>query len=165
MRCFGSASRAAPALPCVPACRPSRADGGDSGFEGRNRWYLLIYSLETVFIDLGRTRRAHGRARATFPTRQAAMWANEATGRTGALSPALPVSALRVTARPMGIGECGWLGMMIFYMCVRSAFPFKTQERREGYKGSSFSGGITNDLANLLLLCDTITSLCDVLEM
>lgn len=140
VRCSGSASSAAPALPCVPACRPSRADGGDSGFEGRNRWYLLIYSLETVFIDLGRTRRAHGRAWATFPTRQAAMWANEATGRPGALSAALPVSALRVTARPMGIGECGWLGMMIFYMCVRSASPFRLKRGEKDFGAINIRG-------------------------
>lgn len=137
-----SASGVAAALPCVPACRPSRADGGDTGFEGRNRWYLLIYSLETVFIYLGRTRRAHGRARATFPTRQAAMWANDATGRPGALSPALPVSALRVTARPMGIGECGWLGVIIFYRFVRSASPLRLKRGEEDIKDRAFQGGL-----------------------
>jgi hypothetical protein len=56
---FGS--RAAAVLPCVPACRPSRADGGDTGFESRSRWYLLIYSMETVFLRIGRSRRARAR--------------------------------------------------------------------------------------------------------
>ncbi len=40
VRPFGS--RVAAVLPCVPACRPSRADGGDTGFESRNRCHLLI---------------------------------------------------------------------------------------------------------------------------
>ncbi len=129
---FGS--RAAAALPCVPACRPSRADGGDTGFESRNRCYLLIYSMETMFLCIGRTRRAHGRAWATFPTRQAGMWANDATGRPGALSPALPVSALRVTARPMGMGDAGGVGVCLI-LCVRPALSLRTQERRGGKSG------------------------------
>lgn len=126
--------RAAAALPCVPACRPSRADGGDTGFESRNRCYLLIYSMETVFLCIGRTRRAHGRAWATFPTRQAGMWANDATRRPGALSPALPVSALRVTARPMGMGDAGGVGVC-WILCVRPALSLRTQERRGGKSG------------------------------
>lgn len=125
---FGS--RAAAVLPCVPACRPSRADGGDTGFESRNRWYLLIYSMETVFLCIGRTRRAHGRAWATFPTRQAGMWANDATGRPGALSPALPVSALRVTARPMGYGRYRWCWCLLDIVCSPRIVPSDPREAR-----------------------------------
>ena len=134
---FGS--RVAAALRCVPACRPSRADGGDTGFENRNRCYLLIYSMETVFLCIGRTRRAHGRAWATFPTRQAGIWTNDATGRPGALSPALPVSALRVTARPMGMGGCGWLAVMDGGRPCH-LFPLDKQ-RREGFCRSGSSRG------------------------
>ena len=120
------------ALPLVPACRPSRTDGGDTGIERRNRCYRTIDSIETMFLCIGRTRRAHGRAWTTFPTRQAGMWANDAIARPGALSPALPVSALLVTARPMCISGCGWLDVC-WIVCVRSALSLWTQERRGGF--------------------------------
>lgn len=158
--------RAAKALPCVPACRPSRADGGDTGFESRNRCYLLIYSMETVFLCIGRTRRAHERAWATFPARQAGMWANDATGRHGALSPALLVSALRVTARPIGMGDAGgWLGVCLI-LCVRPALSLRVQERRGGKSGiEPFMAKWPIGFANQVVSCYMIATMCDVLEM
>ena len=55
-------------------------------------------------------------------------------GTVGPVSPALPVSALRVTAMPMGIGDAG--GVRVFgIVCIRPALSLRTQARRGGKSG------------------------------